>query len=81
MYIRKRNICRFWENATFRSALRLIAKNARESKVERALVFSALSGVRMFSPVASHTHGNSDARSADGKRWKGIYMREFYRAS
>lgn len=79
--MRKRNICRKQENATFRSAVQLIAKNARESKVGRALVFSALSVFRVFSPAASHTHRNSDARSADGNRWKGIYMREFYRAS
>lgn len=42
-----------------------------ESRTGCVLVFSALSGFHVFSPVAWRIHGNSDARSADGNRWKG----------
>lgn len=81
--MRKRNICLNprKRDVSQRAAANCEKRTGIESRTGRAFVFSALSGFHVFSRVAWPTHGNSDVRSADGNRWEGIYMREFYRAS
>jgi len=54
--MRKRNICRFRENATFRSVPELIAKNAWESKVGQASrIFRVIRFSHVFSCRVAYT--------------------------